>query len=291
MESQNTETIENPFTERIKNAQDPAIAILERPKPKTGILAQITSRKRRRPFFGVLYGPSGVGKSSFAAEAPEPIFIPCERGLDQITTNKFPTPKTLNEFGSYLKGIDEEAHDYKTLVIDTIDALEMLIFDAVIAEANAIPGGPRVKSIEEVGGGWQKGYVRAREFWQRLLSRLTALSERMNVLLIAHSHLRTVNDPMLGTAFDVFEMKIQQKSAELIKQSVDLILFARLTTSVVKETQKARKGRGLISGDREMYTQPSTGIEAKNRFDLESPLEFSWSALQAGIDKFYGDKV
>jgi AAA domain len=267
----------NPFADRV--AQEAA-------KPrKTGTLAQVTTRKRRRPVFGVLEGTSGVGKSTFASESDNPIFIPTERGLDQITTAKFPTPKTLEEFGVYLDAVDKESHDFKTLVIDTVDALELLIFDAVIAEARKTD--KRIKSIEEVGGGWQKGYLRAREYWQRLLSRLTSLSERMNVLLIAHSHLRTVNDPMIGIAYDVFEMKVQQKSSELIKQSVDLILFARLTTAVAKDTPRARKGRGLVSGDREMYTQPTTGIEAKNRFNLENPMEFSWASLQEGIEKFY----
>jgi hypothetical protein len=267
----------NPFAER---------AAQEAVKPKkASALSLITKQRRRRPIFGVLCGPSGVGKSTFASEADAPVFIPCERGLDQITTAKFPTPTTLEEFGSYLNAIDEESHDYKTLVIDTVDALELLIFDAVIAEARK--SDKRIKSIEEVGGGWQKGYSRAREYWQRLLFRLTALSERMNVLLLAHAHLRSVSDPMIGTNYDVWEIKLQQKSAELIKQSVDLILFARLTTSITKDTPKARKGRGLVSGDREMYTQPTTGIEAKSRYDLESPMEFSWAALQDGIEKFY----
>lgn len=262
----------NPFEERAK-------AEAAKPK-KPSVLSTVTTRKRRRPFFGVLYGPPGVGKSTFAAEAPEPIFIPAERGLDQITTSKFPTPKDLNEFGTYLKAIDEEPHDYQTLVIDTADAVELLIFDAVLAEG-------KVKSIEEFGGGYGKGFTRAREYWARLLSRLTTLSERMNVLLIAHSHLRTVSDPMLAAAFDIHEMKIQQKSAELIRQSVDLILFARIATTVAKDSPRARKGRGIISGDRELYTQPTTGIESKNRFALESPMEFSFEALQKGIDTFY----
>jgi len=281
--SPDTATVEqeNPFAARLSAVETGP----NKAKPKTGILSLVITRKRRRPIFGVLEGPSGVGKSTFASESDNPIFIPTERGLDQITVPKFPTPKTLEEFGSYLNAIDEESHDFKTLVIDTLDALELLIFDAVIAEAQKTD--KRIKSIEEVGGGWQKGYSRAREYWQRLLSRLTSLSERMNVLLIAHSHLRAVNDPMIGTSYDVFEMKVQQKSAELIKQSVDLILFARLTTALAKDTPKARKGRGLVSGDREMYTQPTTGIEAKNRYNLESPMEFSWEALEQGINRFY----
>jgi hypothetical protein len=265
----------NPFAERA--AQEAA-----KPK-KASVLSLITKQRRRRPFFGVLYGPPGVGKSSFAAEAPSPIFIPCERGIDQITTSKFPTPKTLAEFGSYLKAIDEEPNDFQTVVIDTIDALELLLVDAVSEEG-------KVKSLEDFGGGFGRGWMRVREYWARLLIRLTRMSESRTVLLIAHSHLRTVNDPMLATSYDVFEMKIQQKSVELIRQAVDLIVFARLATTVAKDTPKAKKGRGLVSGDRELYTQPTSGLESKNRFNLESPMEFSFAALQEGVDRFYGDK-
>jgi len=106
-------------------------------------------------------------------------------------------------------------------------------------------------------------------------------------LLICHSHLRTVNDPMLAAAYDIHEMKIQPKSAELIRQSVDLILFARIAASLSKETPRARKGRAVVSGDREMYTAPTTGLESKNRFELPNPMEFSWAALEEGIQKFY----
>jgi hypothetical protein len=268
----------NPFAERAAAAAEAQEAA--KPK-KASVLSLITKQRRRRPFFGVLYGPPGVGKSTFASEAPNPIFIPCERGLDQITVDKFPRiPKTLAEFGSYLKAIQEEENDYQTVVIDTADGLELLIFDAVCKEG-------KVDSIEEYGGGWQKGYARAREYWARLLSRLTQISEQRTVLLIAHSHLRTVADPMMAASYDVFEMKIQQKSVELIRQSVDLILFARMATTVAKDTPKAKKGRGLVSGDREMYTQPTTGIESKNRYGLESPMEFSWQALADGVEKFY----
>jgi hypothetical protein len=221
-----------------------------------------------------------VGKSTFGASLPEPLFIPCERGLDQITVDKFPTPETLAEFGDDLRAIEEEPNDYQSVVIDTGDALELLINDAVCAEG-------KVRSLEEFGGGYGKGAMRAKEYWARLLSRLIRMSEKRNILLICHSHLRTVNDPMLQAAFDIHEMKIAPKSAELIRQSVDLILYARIATTLSKDTPRARKGRAVVSGDREMYTQPTTGLESKNRFELESPMEFSWAALEEGINKFY----
>jgi hypothetical protein len=92
---------------------------------------------------------------------------------------------------------------------------------------------------------------------------------------------------MLAASYDVHEIKIQPKSAELIRQSVDLILFAKIASTLSKDSPKARKGRALVSGDREMYTQPTTGLESKNRYALPSPMEFSWAALEEEINKFY----
>jgi hypothetical protein len=265
---------ENPFAQR-------AAAATEAAKPrKASLLSQITTRKRRRPIFAVLYGPPGIGKSTFAANAPKPVFIPAERGLDQITTSKFPTPKTFKELWDIVLTLDQEEHEFETIVIDTLDAVEVLIWARVCAEG-------KVTSIEDYGGGYGKGYVRAREIWTGLLNKLSEMNEKYNVLLLAHSHLKTITDPTLSAAYDQYKIKVHDKSADIIRQMVDLILFANLDVTVAKETPKARKGRGIISGDRQLWTQPATGIEAKNRFNLESPISFEWEALATGIEKFY----
>src|ERR1700758_2667199 len=85
---------------------------------RAGILSTITTNKRFRPVFFCLYGPPGVGKSTFGSEMPDPIFIQTERGLDQITIPKFPVPKTFIEFYQQLNALDKEEHDYKSIVID-----------------------------------------------------------------------------------------------------------------------------------------------------------------------------
>jgi hypothetical protein len=113
------------------------------------------------------------------------------------------------------------------------------------------------------------------------------MSERFNVLLVAHSQLRTITDPTLSATFDQYRIRIHEKSADVVRQMVDLILFANLDVSISKDNPKARKGRGIISGDRLMYTAPVTGVESKNRFNLENPMPFEWEALEAGIQKFY----
>jgi hypothetical protein len=277
MEQTNSETVlteePNPFTQRA-NAQEEA-------KPRrASLLSTITTRKRSRTQLICLYGPAGIGKSTFGSETDNPIFLPIERGIDHLTTAKFPTPKTFVEFYNQLTALDREDHPYKTIVIDTIDALELLIWERVCSEG-------KVKSIEEFSGGYGKGYVRAREIWTGVLRQLTEMSERFNILLIAHSHIRAINDPMLGTAYDAYEIKVHPKSAEIIKQMVDMLLFVQLEMSIAKESPKARKGRGIVGQDRVMWTAPGTGYDAKNRYQLENPMEFSWDALMDGVNKYY----
>jgi hypothetical protein len=261
----------NPFAER---------AAQEAAKPrKASILDQVTVRKRRRPIFGLLYGQPGIGKSTFGASLPKPIVLATER-LDQINVPKLPVPRDFKGLYEQIDALDKEEHEYESIILDTLDAAELLVWQRVCSEG-------KVKSIEEFGGGWGKGYTRARELWTGLLSKLSDMSERYNVLLTAHAHVKTFADPSLSTPYDRWVMKIHDKSAEIIRQMVDLILFVQLETTIQKDTPKARKGRGIVSGDRVLWTQPATGYEAKNRYDLESPLEFSWEALQDGINKFH----
>src|ERR1700751_4215022 len=156
----------NPFAERA--AQEAA-----KPK-KASVLSQVTVRKRKRPIFGVLCGRPGIGKSTFGASLPKPIMIATER-CDQISVPKLPVPRTLDELGAQIKALDEEDHDYQSIILDTLDATELLIWQWVCEEG-------KVNSIEEYAKGYGKGFTRAREVFTRLLSRLSRMSERFNVL-------------------------------------------------------------------------------------------------------------
>jgi hypothetical protein len=294
MNDNQTTTIETPPVDANPFAEHAAQEAATKPK-KTTFLSRATTRKRRRPFLGLLYGPPGAGKTSFAASAENAIIIPAERGVDQISgVIKMPTPETFKELWQMVLELDTLEHEGKTIALDTLDATELLIFDHVIDEQNQENEkkgqghrAPKCKSIEEYGGGYGKGYVRAREIWTGLLIKLSEMSERFNILLLAHSQLKTINSPPLGASFDQYSIKIDKKSADIVRQMADFIMFVDLDISIQKDNPKARKGRGLVSGDRLLWTQPSTGIEAKNRYNLESPMEFSWAALEAGIEKFY----
>ena len=271
----NTTLVEepNPFTERVAQETDSK-------KAKPGLLASITSRKRRRPVFGVLYGPPGIGKSTWAASANKPVFVQCERGLDQITVPRFPQPRSLNDYKLQIQALVNEPHDFETIVIDTLDGLELLIWEEVCRLG-------KCDSIEAYGGGWAKGYVKAREIWTKIMERLSDMSERYNILLIAHAHVKSFTDPTLSAPYDQWKIRLNEKSAEILFQMVDLVLFANVAKTLDKENARSRKGRALISEDRELWTQPSTGVEAKNRFNLPNPMPFEWAALQKAVNDYY----
>lgn len=265
----------NPFAER---AAEQAAA--EEKKPKS-LLSTVTRSRKRRPELGVLFGPPGIGKSTLFTKAPAPIYIPCERGLDQITVSKFPRPETLLEFYKMLLALQNEKHDYKTLVIDTVDGLELLIWARVCEEG-------KCKSIEEYAGGYGKGYTRAREIFTGILNHLTQISEQMAVWLICHSHMKSINDPIVGTPYDTYELKLQAKSVEIVRQMVDLILFGKMEVVINKDTPRAKKGRGIVTEDRVIYCVPTTGVEAKNRMDFPETIEFSYAAIAKCLDDFWG---
>jgi hypothetical protein len=165
-------------------------------------------------------------------------------------------------------------------VIDTIDGLDLLVQAEVCDEG-------KCESIEAYGGGYGKGWNRAREIWVKILDRLTDMSERWNILLISHAQIKTITDPAIGTPFDQWKMRVADKSQDVIKQSIDLLLFVNLIRTVSKDSPRARKGRAIVSEDREMWTSPSTGIEAKNRFSLPQTMPFSWQALETAIEEFH----
>jgi hypothetical protein len=262
----------NPFIER-------AVVQEEVKLKKASVLSQVTVRKRKRPVMALLYGQPGIGKSTWAAGAPKPIFISTERGLDQLNCAKLPQPADFKALYDQIMALKNEEHDYETIVLDTIDGADLLIQKRVCDEY-------KCKSIGDppYGGGYQ----RARELWTGILNELTAMSEQFNIILVAHSSVKVFTDPSLSAPYDTWQLRLQERSSSIIYQAVDTILFVNLDTTIQKDTSKARKAsRAIVSGDRLLWTEPGTGFIAKNRFSLPSPMEFSWEALQKGIDDFY----
>ena len=146
------------------------------------LISSITKGREAQPPRIMIYGSEGVGKSTFAALAPNPVFVQTEDGLSEIDCSKFPLAKSFDDVVLQLQAVRDEQHDYGTVVIDSLDWLERLVWDRVCADYG-------VKSIEKADGGYGKGYVHALTYWRQIVSLLNDIRARkgMAVILIAHA--------------------------------------------------------------------------------------------------------
>jgi len=232
------------------------------------LLKNVTKGKIDVPHFVLVFGPDGVGKSSFGAGAPSVIFLGTEEGTSNLDVARFPAPNKFSDVVQAIEELSKENHDYKTLVVDSLDWLEPLVWSAVCTE-----GGQ--KSIEDFGYG--KGYVLALKKWQEMIGALKVLraQKKMNIVLIAHSHVKVFNDPSQPASYDRYQLKLNDKAAALFREAVDAVLFANYETFVKKEGNAKAKAFG--DGARVIFTERRPAFDAKNRMGLPFQIPLSWA--------------
>ncbi|MGT2833388.1 hypothetical protein Javan249_0016 [Streptococcus phage Javan249] len=231
---------------------------------------QITRGKRARAQRVVIYGPEGIGKSSFAAQFPEPLFIDTEGSTDNMDVARLDKPTSWTMLRNQIAWVKSNPTCCKTLVIDTIDWAESLIVADVCAQHGK-------KGIEDFGYG--NGYTYAREEMGRFLNLLQELIELgINVVLTAHAQMRKFEQPDEMGAYDRWELKLGKKTssqtAPVVKEWADMVLFANYKTIVVNSDSNKKKAQG---GKRVLYTQHHPAWDAKNRHGLpeEMPLDYA----------------
>jgi hypothetical protein len=241
------------------------------------MLSKVTRGVVETPHLIMIAGTDGCGKSFFGASAPNPVFIGLEAGTNQLDVARFPSPKTWGEVEQAIGELISEPHDFKTLVIDSVDWLEPLVFAAVCTEAG-------VANIEKVDGGYGRGYAAALTKWKRLTELLTDLRTKrsMNVILIGHVEVAKHSDPTLNVDYDRYTLKLNKKAAALLREYVDCVLFAKYETFTKKDGQKHR---AIGDGARVMFTEWRPAFDAKNRFGLPFQLPLSWEAYDQATKK------
>lgn len=248
-----------------------------------GLLQQVQTGKAQRPPRIMVYGTEGIGKSTLAACAPKPIFIQTEDGLGEINCHKFPLAMSFDEVETALGELQGEKHDYQTVVIDSLDWLERLIFDA-LCKAHG------VQTIEKVDGGYSKGYVHALGYWRRIIDRLMALRDDrdMMIMLLAHAKVEKFEDPE-APAYDRYSPRLHKHSAGLMTEWADAVLFAtrrillKSEESGFNRTRNMAAGLGHDGGERILRCVGGPACIAKNRYHLPAEIPLAWDALLAGI--------
>lgn len=216
----------------------------------------------------VIYGPEGIGKSTLASQFPDAVFIDFEHGTDSMDVARFDTPKDFTLLLDLLDSISQE-DCCKTVVLDTADKLEQIIMTHVCNKH-------QLRSIEDAGYG--KGYTYIADDWIEVMKTLDKVIESgKNVVLVAHAQMRKFEQPDELGAYDRWELKLSKKSAPLLKEWSDMLLFCNYKTNVI--TDEKTKSRKAIGGKRVMYANHSPVYDAKNRFGLPDVMEMDFSEI------------
>ena len=231
---------------------------------------EITSGKILSAQKCCIYGPEGIGKSTFASEFPEPLFIDTEGSTKHMDVKRLPAPSSWSMIMDEIRYVKAHPGLCKTLVIDTADWAERLCIEHICA-------GAKKSGIEDFGYG--KGYIYLEEEFGRMLNLLNdCVDAGTHVVITAHAQMRKFEQPDELGSYDRWELKLEKKTAPLLKEFSDMLLFANYKTLVVNvDGQGATKGKNKAQGGkRVMYTVHHPAWDAKNRHGLadELPLDF-----------------
>ena len=240
----------------------------------------MTTGKQQQPHRILLYGTEGIGKSTFGAGAPKAIFLPVEQGSHHLDVARFPKPESWKDVLEAVRTLTMEQHEYQTLVIDTVDAAEPLLWRHMIDrdQSKDRNGKPKLRDVEDYGYG--KGFQKALDDWRVLLRALEALQSHkgMHVVLLAHSWVKPFKNPE-GEDFDRYELKLHTKAAGLVKEWADCVLFAQLET-FAKKDEATKRVRGIDSGARLLRVERRAAYDAKNRFGITEAVPLSWADFE-----------
>ena len=219
-----------------------------------------------------LLGVPGVGKSTFCAGAPSPIFLDTEGSTGHLDVARW-SIGSLDDATEALTVLDRERHDFRTLVIDTTDALEALVQAKVLMGTD--------QTINEYKGGFGKGNDASLKEWRKILDACFALRAKhgMHLIFTGHVQIKSFKNP-IGLDFDRYIAKLSDKSGSLIREACAHVLFARYEVLTTKNDADKRV-RGVSNGTRVVHTEWSAAWDAKNRADLPPELPLSWDAFAA----------
>lgn len=234
------------------------------------MLDLIKTGKQARPRRTVIYGVHGIGKSTWCSKWPKPIFIPTEDGVGDLEVDSFPLAKSLEEAWKpvmWLGGPEE--HQYKTVVLDSADWLEWLIYDAIEKKTG--------KKVQDIG--YQAGYAEAADKFRAFLQSLDCCRNRgMHCVVTAHCD-TIKHEPPDGESYNRYAPKLHKRIASVLQEWADEVLFACYETFTSKSEEGFNRKRTVAVGEgkRFLWTTERPSHNAKNRLGLPEQMSFDFA--------------
>lgn len=232
---------------------------------------KLITGKTARPRRVLCFGQNGVGKDTFAAGAPQPIFIDIEGGLNDINCVRNEHPyKHSGEVEEALMWLLKEPHRFATLVVSTMDWLEKLVIDKLCSDL-------KVATITDAKFG--KGYNELEKRMRKYLDCFERLrsSRNMNIVLVAHAKVQRIEPPD-GASYDRHEPALQERVSRLVQDWCDEVLFARFKIFTRTEEESFGRKRRIATdtGERILITSEAGSVCAKNRLHMPAEIPLKW---------------
>jgi hypothetical protein len=217
-----------------------------------------------------VFGEPGVGKSTFGSEWPSPLFIDAEKRTEHLDISRVEVDSWRDVLG-VMREVSQGESGFKTLVFDTVDHMELMIYDHLCKDGN-------VKTIEDYGGGYGKGYTAALDQWRLFILGLEKLrSQGITCLLLAHGHIKTFRNPT-GEDYDRWQLKMNVKAANFLREKMDAVGFAHFEDFTEEDKKKNLKAH--TTGDRMLAFSHSPAYESKQGINLPDEIELSYEAFR-----------
>lgn len=251
-------------------ATKPAVA----KAPSRMMSAPIVRGMRKRPPRVFVYGPEKIGKSSFAAGAPNPVFLGKDDGTDELDINRLPTPTTYLEILEGLRRVERDyvAEGWQTLVLDPLNWFEPLIQLDVCGNDPKVEFDP-FKQATPANARWRRILAAAERLWNRGLG----------VVILAHSKVKRVELPDLAP-YDRYVPAMSESAAGFFAQWADAIMLASVDVRLAK-ADKHEKTKAYSDGIRFLHTDMDPARQAGNRLSLPPRILLSWDAFESARDR------
>ena len=233
-------------------------------------LSEMVSQPQPRAVQVTIVGEGGVGKTSLAAMFPSPVFLRTEDGMESLGANApmaFPVAGTSQEVEEQLLMLGREEHDFRTLVIDSVSKLNIIIEQEIVA------GDPkRPASINQANGGYGAGMAAAAEKHRKIKAICDQLTQYkgMNVVFIAHAETETVDQPDQD-AYTRYTLKMGKRAVSHYSDDVDVVAFIKLKTMTRGNGEKLK---AITDGSRIITCYPTPNHISKNRYGIRNDLVF-----------------
>lgn len=233
-----------------------------------------------KPPFLVINGRPGTGKSTFLKNLEKHLIFDYDLGLGELDVRSINMQrKGFDDQMEMLEEVTKRPEDIKWVCFDSADKFETKVQQAVCADHEW-------KSIEQPGYG--KGYQYVKEKHAKFLRYVKRMQQKgFGIAITCHAAVTKVNEPHIGESYDLYTSKLHKHIAADLYEAADALLFATIKSSVQKKTGDFGKltTQNVVTGERILYTQPMTGVEAKNRFNLPAEIPLDAENLLNLIEK------